>query len=108
MPDKPIGIDQAIKLGKRGAPSGNQNAVKNKDCNTTFVSHVKERGAAYIVARLDRGRMRKKPALRTGKVALTPGPGRPTVGAGAATGGTHHAQSVPLGRRDLQGCVRLR
>jgi hypothetical protein len=56
-PNKPVSLDYAVTqaLGQRGAPAGNQNAAKNKGSNATFVPELKKnRGASYILARLDR------------------------------------------------------
>jgi hypothetical protein len=54
-PNQPVALDQAVKLGKRGPPAGNQNASKNKVDNINFVSVPKTKGGTgrdYILARL--------------------------------------------------------
>jgi hypothetical protein len=74
--DDPVELETAVTLGKRGAPAGNRNAAKNKDSTTTFVSSdakAKNRGAAYILARLDRdGPAALAAKVRAGTLSGTP------------------------------------
>lgn len=54
----PVPFADAVQLGKRGAPKGNQNAKKDRDENkgsgATFVQGGIGRGSAYLAARLRR------------------------------------------------------
>jgi len=55
-PDKPVSFNEAVVLGGRGAPLGNNNAAKEREIKGSNTTIVSKRGATYTLARLRRDR----------------------------------------------------